>query len=113
MSFLRFAWAALLSALCAHAAGQPRVLINEIMLRPPGTNRLEQWFELHNAAAKSVDLSGWRVTKGVDFQFPAGTSIPAGGYLVVAADAATFHSAHPDVLNFVAGWTDQLGHSLE
>ncbi len=89
------------------------VVINEVQYHPASTNLLEQWFELYNTGAAGVDLSGWRVTKGVDFLFPTNTILPAGGYLVVAADAATFMAKNPGVANFVAGWTGTLGHSLE
>ncbi len=105
--------AILAQALSASAASSPSIVINEIMYHPPGTNHLEQWFELQNTGTKAVDLSGWQVTKGVHFQFPTGTIMPAGAFLVVAADAATFQSSHPGVANFVAGWTGKLGHVLE
>jgi hypothetical protein len=94
-------------------AASPSVYVSEIMYHPPGTNHLEQWFELSNSGSKAVDLTGWSVTKGVRFAFSAGTVIPAGGYLVVAADAATFRASHPDVTNFVAGWSGKLGHVVE
>ncbi len=89
------------------------VQINEVMFHPPGTNVLEQWFELLNAGTNAVDLSGWSVTKGVDFTFPAPTVLAPGGFLVVAADAGTFAGDHPGVTNVVAGWHGTLGHSLE
>ena len=47
-------------------------------------------FELVTGPA-SLDLSGWRLEQSGSsrsFTFPAGTSIPSGGYLVVARDAA-------------------------
>jgi hypothetical protein len=48
----------------------------------------------------SIDVSGWvlkQFTSTQTFTIPAGTSIPAGGYLVVARDAtlAEFQAAHP------------------
>ncbi|MCP4806690.1 MAG: hypothetical protein GY913_29660 [Proteobacteria bacterium] len=47
-----------------------------------------EWLELHNPMALDMDLSGWRLDGGVSFAFAEGTVIPAGGYLVVAADPA-------------------------
>src|SRR5437868_11572260 len=90
-----------------------QVVINEVMYHPASTNVLEEWFELFNPAPTAVNLSGWRVTKGVDFAFPTNTILPANGYLVVAADAPTFNAHYPGVANYVAGWTGSLGHSLE
>ena len=90
-----------------------QVLISEIMYHPPSTNLLEQWFELYNPANAAVNLTGWRVSKGVEFTFPTNTVLPPGGYLVVAADAATFAGKHPGVTNFVAGWLGSFARSLE
>jgi hypothetical protein len=106
------AWSFLLILPQTHAAS-PSVYVSEIMYHPPGTNQLEQWFELSNSGGKAVDLTGWSVTKGVRFAFPPNTIIPAGGSLVVAADAQSFHGAHPEVTNFVAGWSGKLGHAIE
>jgi len=89
------------------------IVINEIMYHPPSTNLLEEWFEIYNPGTNAVDLSGWQVTKGVEFTFPSNTIIAVGGYLVVAADRATFTNHYPTVSNFVAGWIGDLGHSLE
>jgi len=89
------------------------VIVNEIMYHPASTNRLEEWFELHNASAESVDLSGWRTSQGVTFTFPAGTRLAAGGYLVVAADVPTFAAGHPGIGNVVGGWTGVLSHDGE
>ena len=57
------------------------------------------------------DVSGWAFTSGVSFTFPAATTIPAGGRLVVAANATDFTAKYPGVTNFVAGWTGRLSNS--
>src|SRR5436190_1907218 len=83
----------------ASQAASPTVLFNEVMFHPPGTNSQEQWFELYNPNTKSVTLTGWKITRGVDFTFPS-VAIPPNGYLVVAANKATFHASHPLVANY-------------
>ena len=40
-----------------------------------------------------VDFQGWRITTGADYTFPSGTSLAAGGYLVITADPAAFATA--------------------
>ena len=113
MSCRRGRWIAAWFALVwtsAIASAAPLV-ISELMYHPPGTNLLEEWFELHNPDPAPVDLSGWQVTKGVHFTVPTHTVIAANGYLVVAADAATFAARHPAVANFVGGWTGSLSDS--
>ncbi|MDF1859069.1 MAG: lamin tail domain-containing protein [Verrucomicrobiales bacterium] len=48
------------------------------------------WIELHNDGAQAVNLTGWSLTDDEDeprkWVFPNGTSIDAGGYLLVLAD---------------------------
>ncbi len=65
------------------------VVINEIHYNPANNTRTE-FIELHNPTAAAVDLSGWQFTDGVAFTFPAGTTIAAGGFVVVASDPAVF-----------------------
>ena len=42
-----------------------------------------EWIELHNPGTLPVDLSGCRFSDAVDYAFPAGTQLAAGGFLVV------------------------------
>lgn len=90
--------------LASPTPGQPNtglrpesVVINEIMYHPISDRDDEQYVELHNRSAAPADLSGWRFTAGIDFRFPAGTSIPGGGYLVVAADGEHLRSLYPNL----------------
>ena len=49
----------------------------------------DEFLELYNTGASNVDLSGWSFS-GITLTFAAGTSIAAGGRLVVGKDAARF-----------------------
>src|SRR6188768_2038464 len=49
------------------------VVFNEIMYHPLTNESALEWIELHNQNAVDVDLSGWRLTQGIDYIFPAGT----------------------------------------
>src|SRR5262249_34385905 len=62
-----------------------------------------EYIELFNAGPTNVNLSGWRISSGIDFNFPANTFIEAGKYLVVAADLPAFTAKYPDVTNVVGG----------
>jgi spore coat protein CotH len=80
---------------------QPVVLyVNEFMADndtfiedPDEAGAYEDWVELYNPGTESVDLSGMYMTDDltdpVQWQFPAGMTIDAGGYLVVWADKDT------------------------
>ena len=72
-------------------------MINEILYRA-GTGYPEntglEFIELHNPTGAAVDVSNWAFTSGTDYTFPAGTIIPAGGYVVVASNPALVQSAY-------------------
>ena len=63
---------------------------------PPDSEN--DWIELHNAGPAPVDLGGWSLTDSVSspgkWRFPAGTQIPAGGYLLVLATGLDTGPAH-------------------
>jgi hypothetical protein len=70
------------------------VVINELYVNSPDYYDRSEYIELYNATGSSIDVSGW-VLSGTEYdgtcgehhhEFPSGTTIPAGGYLVVARD---------------------------
>src|SRR5436190_19309609 len=95
MNFVRIVIS--LAALAAPAISRADVLINEIMYHPSDESTTEEYVELYNPGAGAVDLSGWKFTSGVQFTFPNGPSIPAGGYLVATASPSAFHAKYPEV----------------
>ncbi|TFH25624.1 MAG: lamin tail domain-containing protein [Myxococcales bacterium] len=91
------------------------VVINEIMYNPlpplGGVTIDPEFVELHNTSAAAVALftdygpdgiQPWKLSGGVDFEFPTGTTIAADGYLVVvnfdpgaaATDLADFRTIY-------------------
>ncbi len=72
------------------------VSINEWMaentgfLLDPGTNKYDDWFELYNPADNPAALAGYYLTDNLNdplqYQIPAGYSVPAHGFLLVWAD---------------------------
>ena len=96
-----------------HAAGlflafplHAGVLINEIMYHPverPAfdaagdpvldlTEDVHEFIELKNTGSTAVSLAGWRLRGAADYDFPAGASIPAQGFAVVAKFPARLES---------------------
>jgi hypothetical protein len=78
------------------AASTPGLRINEVLAsnsRIPNGSTFPDMIELHNSGATSVDLSGKSLTDDPllprKYVFPNGTTIAAGGYLIVYADDAT------------------------
>ena len=75
----------------------------------PFRERDEEWIELFNRGNATVDLTGWEFSGGINYDFPAATSIPAGGYLVVAKDAAALSVKFPSV-TIIGDYSGQLGN---
>ena len=67
---------------------QTDIVINEIMFNAPADNPAAEFIELYHRGSEPVDLSGWEFTDGIRFEFPPGTTLAPGAYLVVASDAA-------------------------
>lgn len=90
-----------------------KVVLSEIMYHPapemPEDVRAE-WIELHNKDTLPVNLNGWQLTKGIHYTF-TNVSIPAGGYLVVAANVAAFKTQYPSVTNVVGDWVGRLSNN--
>lgn len=78
--------------------------IDELMYHPVDPN--EEYVELHNPTAWAISLQNdagqWRLDGGVEYTFPVGLSVPAGGRLLVVG----FHpEAEPSRLNeFMAAY---------
>jgi len=94
----------------SHTAGS--IVINEIMYNhqpiwetdsTPYQNSNEEWIEFYNRSGSLVSLTGWRLADAVDFNFPSGKSIPAGGYLVVSGDANALKAKYPAVASNIIG----------
>lgn len=61
----------------------------------PGLDRLGEFVDLENTSAAAVSLDGYKLTNGVStWNFPAGVTIPAGGFASVASSASGFTSLY-------------------
>ena len=92
------------------AAVDSVVTFNEINYNPKGANEDQEWIEVYNQMAINVDLSGWKLTGGADFTFPNGTTIPGGGYFLIAKNPG-----NPDLagLNVVGPFSGSLSNGGE
>ena len=108
MKSLRLFAASIALTIAAARAADTTTVFDEVMYHPPGAADTE-WIELRNEMSVNMDLSGWRITGGVSFTFPKGTTIAADGYLVIAAN--------PGALTGLSGvlgpWTGSLDNSGE
>lgn len=77
------------------------------MYHPPAGQA--EWIELTNVMSVNVDLSEWRLTGGAEFTFPAGTTIPAGGFVVIKGSTGT---APAGALGPFTGALDNNGETI-
>ena len=87
------------------------VTFNEIQYHPANQADSE-WIELTNLMSVNVDVSEWKIRGGVDFDFPEGTVIEAGGFLVIASDPAAVAQA-TGLANVLGPWTSSLSNAGE
>ena len=69
------------------------VVFNEVMYNSASGDESLEWIELHNQMSVDMNLSGWTLGDAVDYQFPQGTILEGGKYLVVAASPAALEAS--------------------
>ena len=90
-------------------------VINEIHYHPDDDATLGpiplEFIELHNPGDTAVDLTNWKLADAVTFTFPGGTTLAAGGYLVIAQDPATLLSKY--AVTALGPWVGKLSNTGE
>lgn len=69
-----------------HASADSVIVVNEIHYHPANELTQSEWIEFHNLHGVDVDISGWKIRGGVDYDFAIGTIVPGHGYLLVASN---------------------------
>ncbi len=84
-------------------SGEPadHILISEVYYDTPGTDSVEEYVELYNPTAESVDIGGWKIQDpGATYTIPQGFSLAPNSYFTLARDLSGFRSLFgkdPDV----------------
>jgi hypothetical protein len=99
------AWASPSLSFTTGSALPNSVIINEVHYDPADVTKREEFIEFYNPTASPIDMSGWILDDGVDFTFPGGTIVPAGGYRVVAENLTAYAAAYPSAPAPVGTWT--------
>lgn len=73
------------------------VQFSEILFHPLTDDDGDEFVELVNRGEEAADLSGWRISGDVEFEFPDGAVLAPGGYAVVVRDRAHFGERHPQL----------------
>lgn len=71
----------------------PQVYVNELYPDPATSGDASEFVELYNPGSRTIDLSGWRLQDKPYYsadiwEFPEGTSIAPGSFLVAAKDGS-------------------------
>ena len=82
------------------------------MYHPTDDDARGEWIELRNLLSVDMDLSGWSLRDGVEFDFPTGTRLPADSYLIVVANPEDWVDEPADVVNF-GPWQGALNNGGE
>ncbi len=72
----------------------------------------KEWIEIFNSGTEGVRLGGWRLSAGVDYDFP-NAILGAGDYLIVAADPEKFSVLYPDSPKPLGPWVGKLSNQGE
>lgn len=88
-----------------------QVVINEIHYNPDVKTEPVEFIELHNRGISAMSLAGWQFCDGVNFTFPGGTTIPAGGFVVVAENPVALQAKFG--VNALGPWTGSLDNDGE
>lgn len=75
----------------------PDVVISEIMYHPITGNSDDDYVEIHNHTAQMVFIGNWRLSGGIDYEFPNNILLPAGTHYVVAKNVNQFYANYPGV----------------
>ncbi len=105
------------------SANAENLVISEIMYHPAAPSDAEaaagftnqddfEFLELHNVSNGPVDLAGVRFTRGIDFDFEAGTIIPGNGYGLLVSNLEAFQQRYPGVV-VIGAYEGQLRNSGE
>ncbi|HKS38499.1 MAG TPA: lamin tail domain-containing protein [Verrucomicrobiae bacterium] len=85
------------------------LVVSEIMYNPaPRTDgRNLEFVEIYNSDIIAENISGYRLSGDIDYIFPTNTTIPAGGYAVVAPSPADVQAIY-GITGVLGGFTNNL-----
>jgi hypothetical protein len=88
------------------------IVINELLYHPESRDPKDEYIELYNRGAVPVDLSGWRLSGGIDFEFNGRVMLP-NEYVLVVADRLRFSGRFPEIDSVVGDWGGRLSNRAE
>ncbi|RYD33367.1 MAG: hypothetical protein EOP86_13575, partial [Verrucomicrobiaceae bacterium] len=109
-------WSALSSAVFqvdTVPASAANLAVSQVYYNPP-TGNSGEYLEFMNIGSSTIDLTGVHIRDGIDYDFPANTTIAPGQRLVVAGDLTAFAGLFPSpALRVVGPFVGNLSNSGE
>ena len=99
------------------------MVFSEVMYNPKGV--LPEFIEIENVSFTPFDMANWKMTEGVDYEFPLDLNSGSATYsflkaretiILSSVDAATFRTAYPGTppsVRVFGPWTGQLSNGGE
>ncbi len=108
-------WSALTEAdyILGTAASSNNLVISKIHYNPSSAGDLDEYIEIMNISAQTIDLTKCKFTLGVLFDFADGTTLAPGARRLIVRDAAAFGTAFPGVSPALILGTFQAATSLD
>ncbi len=103
-------WSAMNEANFAVGPVAESLRITEIMYNPPDAN--EEFIELRNIGAETINLNLVSFIDGIDFTFPS-TDLEAGANVVVARDPDAFRDKYGSTVNVAGRYAGRLSNGGE
>jgi hypothetical protein len=103
-------WSALNEAVYAIGPIAENLRITEIMYNPPEPN--EEFIELQNIGAETMNLNLVSFTNGIDFTFPS-IELAAGEYAVVVCNRNVFEARYGRNINIAGQYSGRLDNAGE
>jgi hypothetical protein len=109
-------WSALNEAIFAVGPVAENLRITEIMYHPQSPagqeDPNEEFIELTNIGAETINLNMVKFKNGIDFTFPS-IELSTGEYVVVVQDSNAFESRYGTEINIAGQYTGQLANNGE
>ena len=95
-------------------ASSSSLLISEVLYDPLGTEPNEEWIEVFNNSASPMELTDWTISDNLSTDVISPTvTIPAGGYMVIAASSEDFYANYPAFTGAIVFIADgRIGNGL-
>jgi hypothetical protein len=93
----------------------PSVMISKIFCNAFNEPDKQEFIGIYNPASEPIDLSGYAVTRGIDFTFPQGTVLNAGSTIVISK--GNLQPLDPEYFPWIYQWTggslDNSGEAIQ